>query len=59
MSEQDREVPDRAPGDQGDPDEASVGENICDKCGGSGKRDGETCAECGGTGKIQEVVGGP
>lgn len=35
-----------------------AGENICRKCQGSGKVDGETCPECGGSGKVTTPIGG-
>lgn len=34
------------------------GEEICRKCGGTGKVDDRTCPECGGTGKITAPIGG-
>jgi hypothetical protein len=46
------------PGDEGPPDVEGVGENICRRCGGSGKVDGEGCAECGGSGRVEEGIGG-
>ncbi len=46
------------PGDEAPPGEHSAGEDICPRCGGDGKVDGETCGDCGGTGKIEEAVGG-
>ena len=46
------------PGDQAPPDARDAGENICPDCGGSGRRDGQSCATCGGTGRVIETVGG-
>lgn len=34
------------------------GENICRRCAGTGKLDGEACPDCGGTGKVITPVGG-
>jgi DnaJ-class molecular chaperone len=34
------------------------GEEICRKCGGSGKIDGKDCPACDGTGKIVAPIGG-
>jgi DnaJ-class molecular chaperone len=45
--------PDAVP--PGTPD---AGENICRRCAGSGKVDGEDCPECDGTGKVLTPVGG-
>jgi RecJ-like exonuclease len=47
------ENPDKVPAD-----EPGAGENICRKCEGTGKVDGETCPECGGSGKVATPVGG-
>jgi DnaJ-class molecular chaperone len=47
------ENPDKVP-----PGTTSAGENICRKCEGSGKIDGEACPDCGGTGKVTEPIGG-
>ena len=49
---------DMAPGDEAPPGENSAGENVCERCGGSGKVDGQSCPECGGSGKVIEAVGG-
>ena len=46
------------PGDEGPPDAAGVGENICRRCGGGGKVEGEACPDCRGSGKILEGIGG-
>jgi hypothetical protein len=47
------ENPDKVP-----PDETGAGENVCRKCGGSGRVDGEKCPECGGSGKVTTPIGG-
>ena len=39
-------------------DQRAAGENVCPKCGGSGRLDGRTCPECDGTGKVTEGIGG-
>lgn len=39
-------------------DESSTGENLCPKCGGSGRLEGQPCPECDGTGKVTEGIGG-
>jgi 4-carboxymuconolactone decarboxylase len=33
------------------------GENVCPRCGGHGRVDGDTCPDCDGTGTVTEVVG--
>lgn len=44
--------------DEVPPGTAGAGENICRKCKGTGKIDGETCPDCDGAGKITEPIGG-
>jgi hypothetical protein len=34
------------------------GENVCRRCAGTGKVNGETCPECGGSGKVVTAIGG-
>jgi DnaJ-class molecular chaperone len=46
------------PGDEAPPDSPSTGEDMCERCGGSGEVDGGTCPVCGGSGRIVEVIGG-
>jgi hypothetical protein len=46
------------PGDQADPGTPGTGENVCPRCGGTGKVDGRTCKNCRGTGKIIVGIGG-
>lgn len=46
------------PGDEGQPGDAPVSEDLCPDCGGSGQRDGDTCATCAGSGRINEGIGG-
>jgi RecJ-like exonuclease len=47
-----------APGDEGPPEEKSVGGNVCPDCDGTGQREGRDCPNCGGTGRVEEAVGG-
>jgi DnaJ-class molecular chaperone len=49
---------DMRPGDEGQPGDAPVGEDLCPDCSGSGKVDDGTCSTCRGTGRIEEGVGG-
>ncbi len=49
---------DMNPGDQAPPGTPGTGENVCPKCGGSGRLQGEQCPNCGGTGKVIEGIGG-
>lgn len=68
MSEEKQRRPDReasdpgkppAPGDEVPPGTEGAGENICPRCGGSGRREnGEPCPNCNGTGVVVEAVGG-
>lgn len=46
------------PGDEAEPGTPGTGENLCPRCGGSGRLDGGECPECGGTGKVIEGIGG-
>ncbi|SDY63873.1 hypothetical protein [Citreimonas salinaria] len=48
-----KENPDRVP-----PGTPGSGEDICRKCNGSGKIDGNDCPACNGTGKIIAPIGG-
>jgi len=47
-----------APGDQAPPGSPNAGENLCPKCRGTGKLNGQACEYCDGTGKVIEGVGG-
>jgi RecJ-like exonuclease len=49
---------DMAPGDELPPDNANAAPNVCGRCGGSGRVEGERCDACGGTGEVVEAVGG-
>ncbi len=46
------------PGDEAPPGTPDTGENLCPKCGGTGRIDGEPCRNCGGTGRVIEGIGG-
>lgn len=48
-----------APGDEAAPGAEGTGQNVCPRCGGSGRtgRD-EACPVCDGTGTITEGIGG-
>jgi hypothetical protein len=47
-----------APGDQAPEGTPGTGENVCPRCGGSGRVGAETCPECQGTGKVTVGIGG-
>ncbi|MBB3911378.1 hypothetical protein [Sphingomonas desiccabilis] len=47
-----------SPGDDAAPGTPGTGENLCPRCGGSGRIDGAQCPECDGTGKVIEGIGG-
>ena len=49
---------DLRPGDEGRPERAPVGDDLCPDCSGSGERAGDTCSTCSGTGRIEEGIGG-
>jgi DnaJ-class molecular chaperone len=47
------------PGDQAPAGTPGTGENVCPRCGGSGRSDaGERCPECNGTGRVTTGIGG-
>jgi DnaJ-class molecular chaperone len=48
-----RENPDKVP-----PGAPGAGENVCRKCAGTGRVEGEKCPDCGGTGKETTGIGG-
>ena len=50
--------PDLRPGDEARPGTEGAGENLCPRCGGSGKDDGGECEVCAGTGRVTEGVSG-
>ena len=47
------------PGDEAEPGTPGSGEEVCPKCGGSGKLGGtDSCRYCGGTGVVTQGIGG-
>ena len=53
MSGQQQKPADEAP--TGTP---GTGEDVCPRCNGSGKIEGNTCPDCNGTGTITRGIGG-
>ncbi len=51
-------VPDMAPGDEAPPGTPGTGEDVCPRCGGSGRSDGAACPACEGSGRIVKGIGG-
>ena len=49
--------PEKNPGDEVTPDTDQTGTLECERCGGSGKVNGEKCPECGGTGEVVVNIG--
>jgi len=47
-----------SPGDDARPGTPGTGENVCPKCGGSGKVAGAPCPKCEGTGVVIEGTAG-
>lgn len=45
------------PGDEVTPDAKQTGEVPCERCEGTGQRDGKPCGQCGGTGEVVVTVG--
>ncbi|HEX8416808.1 MAG TPA: hypothetical protein VF641_04310 [Methylobacterium sp.] len=46
------------PGDEAPPGVPGTGENLCRRCGGSGKVDAQACPDCVGTGRVTTPIGG-
>lgn len=46
------------PGDQAPRGAPGTGENVCLRCGGSGRLGASDCPDCGGTGKVTTGIGG-
>jgi len=46
------------PGDQAPPGTPGTGEDVCPKCGGSGRLDQGECENCGGIGRVIRGIGG-
>jgi DnaJ-class molecular chaperone len=47
-----------SPGDEAPPGTPGSAPNVCPKCGGSGRLDGDVCANCQGTGQVNVGIGG-
>jgi hypothetical protein len=50
--------PPMAPGDEAPAGTPGTGENLCPRCGGSGRLGASSCPECQGTGKVIVGIGG-
>ena len=50
--------PHLAPGDDAAPGTPGTGEDLCPRCGGSGRIDGQACPACEGSGTVIEAIGG-
>ena len=46
------------PGDQAPEGAPASGENVCPRCGGSGRQGATACPDCGGTGRVTTGIGG-
>jgi hypothetical protein len=46
------------PGDEAPPGTPGTGEDICPKCRGTGRLNGQDCPHCGGSGRVIEGIGG-
>lgn len=46
------------PGDEAPAGTQGTGENLCPRCGGSGRVEGKPCPTCEGTGRITSGIGG-
>ena len=58
MSSPDRDDNQQAPGDEAPPGTPDTGEDVCPRCAGDGRIDGQDCPVCGGTGRVVTGVGG-
>lgn len=47
-----------APGDEAPAGTPGTGEDVCPRCGGSGRLGGRSCPDCQGTGKVNVGIGG-
>ena len=45
------------PGDEAPTGTPGTGENVCPRCGGSGKQGTSACPDCGGTGRVNVNIG--
>ncbi len=52
------EEPGRGNPDAVPPGTTGSGEDVCRRCGGSGRIGGQDCPDCGGTGKVNVPIGG-
>lgn len=50
--------PPMAPGDEAPEGTPGTGQNVCRRCGGSGKVEGLDCPACAGTGYVVTGIGG-
>ena len=47
------------PGDDAPPGTPGTGEDVCPRCGGSGRvEQGAACPDCSGTGRVNKGIGG-
>ncbi|MDP4024007.1 hypothetical protein Q8W71_15355 [Methylobacterium sp. NEAU 140] len=46
------------PGDEAPPGAPGTGENLCRRCGGTGRQAAEPCPDCRGTGRVTTGIGG-
>jgi hypothetical protein len=51
------ETPLPNPGDEAAPGTPQTGENLCPRCGGSGRVQDGACTTCGGTGRVVSNIG--
>ena len=49
---------DMSAGDEAAAGTPGTGEDVCPRCGGSGRLGASNCPECGGTGKVTQGIGG-
>jgi hypothetical protein len=49
--------PPRRPGDEDARGAPQTAENLCPRCGGSGRLEAGPCPMCGGAGRVVEIVG--
>jgi hypothetical protein len=47
-----------APGDEAPPGAPGTGEDVCPRCGGTGRLGSSACPDCAGTGKVNVGIGG-
>ncbi|TWO71588.1 hypothetical protein FN976_09430 [Caenimonas sedimenti] len=50
--------PPMRPGDEAPEGTAGTGEDVCPRCGGSGRLGASSCPECAGTGRVTVGIGG-